>query len=165
MLRPSSIVSKVAVPTSGLSSEMWMMNSLKGDLGRLRPGLRRLCSHSDPTHVHVPTITGNSESLRLIIIIFSLLSFALLDLSFTLDNITLTTWPISTPCLLVMNHIEHLSKLSTMIRFSTYSITVTPMPLDEDESYDGIFRRRKRDCESCQWWYSWYRLVQVCQKW
>jgi hypothetical protein len=75
------------------------MNSLKGDLGGLRLGLR-LRSHSDPTHVHAPTITGNSESLRLIIIIFSLSSFALLDLSFTLDDITLTMRPISIPCLL-----------------------------------------------------------------
>jgi hypothetical protein len=100
------------------------LNSLKGDLGRLRPGLR-LHSHSDRTHVHAPTITGISESLRLIIIIFSLSPFALLDLSFTLDDNTLTTRPISTPYLLVTNHIQHLSKHSTMICFSTYSITAT----------------------------------------
>ncbi len=37
-----------------------------------------------------------------------------------------------------------------------------PIPLDEDESDDGVLRRRKRDCESCQWW---YRLAQVCRKW
>jgi hypothetical protein len=92
-----------------------------------RPPLT-LCSYTDLTHVHVPTISGNLKSLHLIIIIFSLSSFALLDLthlSFTLDDITLTTWPISTPYLLVMNHIEHLSKRSMMICFSTYSITVT----------------------------------------
>ena len=37
-----------------------------------------------------------------------------------------------------------------------------PIPLDEDESDDCVLRRRKRDRESCQWWYT---LAQVCQKW
>src|SRR5712671_5971639 len=44
---------------------MRMMNSLKGDLGGLRPGLR-LRSHSDPTHVHAPTIAFNPRERLLL---------------------------------------------------------------------------------------------------